>query len=442
MSEFVQAAAELLPTQQLDWLSSFQEQGRSQWLSKQFPNRKTENWKYTSLHSLAEGNYLRWSEAANHGNLKEQVSIPDFDAHRIVFVNGCYDVALSSLDLPDGLEVCSFGEASDEQQALIREHLGSVVEQGTHQFAALNASWVQEGVFIRVKSKTVVEKPVQVVYLTTAQEYNFSVQQRCLVLVEPLAEVTVLESFTSTGEAQNSFTNGVTELVVSENASLKHVRLHVEEEQALHIGGVHVSLAANARFDSFHLGLGSAVKRIDITINHEDKGTECNLNGIYLARNNQLVDYHTTIEHKAPHGRTSEVFRGIISDQAKAVFNGRIHIHKDAQKVLAELSNKNLLTSQQAEVDTKPELEIYADDVQCAHGATIAQLDDKSLYYMQARGVDRDKARILLSFGFINELINDLSDHALQVYIRHQVQFMFTDQSSDLAEVGEDVFYE
>jgi Fe-S cluster assembly protein SufD len=185
----------------------------------------------------------------------------------------------------------------------------------------------------------------------------------------------------------------------------------------MHIGGVHARLDRDSLLDSFHLALGSELKRIDLAVEYTGPGAHCDLNGIYLLRGSEHVDYHSTIEHAVPHCTTDEVFRGIIGDEARAVFNGRIHIHPDAQKTRAELSNKNLLTSASAEINTKPELEIYADDVQCAHGATVAQLDEGMLHYLRTRGVGRDEAEVMLSYGFINELVEALDNEALKDFL-------------------------
>ncbi|MEX1056560.1 MAG: Fe-S cluster assembly protein SufD, partial [Natronospirillum sp.] len=197
----------------------------------------------------------------------------------------------------------------------------------------------------------------------------------------------------------------------------KHSRLNLEQEDLLHVGGVHVNLSRNARLNGFTLAIGSRLKRIDYQVSHCGEGAELILNGVYLPRGRQLVDYHTNVEHRVPHCTTSETFRGIIGDSARAVFNGRIHIHPQAQKSLAELSNKNLLTSNKAEVDTKPELEIYADDVKCAHGATVSQLDATALYYLQSRGIARAEAEVMLSFGFINELLSETPEPSVQRYL-------------------------
>ena len=211
---------------------------------------------------------------------------------------------------------------------------------------------------------------------------------------------------------------------------MQHYRINLEQEELIHIGGVHVDLWRDARYSGFTLAEGSVLKRIDYQLNHRGQGADAKLNGVYLPRNNQLIDYHTNVEHAVPHCTTSEVFRGIIGDSARAVFNGRIHIHQDAQKTLAEMSNRNLLTSDKAEVDTKPELEIYADDVKCAHGATISQLDATAMYYLQSRGLSAAQARTMLSLGFINELLLELPQEAIRDYLQQHLQTYFAGMPS------------
>jgi len=194
----------------------------------------------------------------------------------------------------------------------------------------------------------------------------------------------------------------------------------------MHVGGVHARLLENATLNTFHLALGSVLKRIDVVVDFQGPGAHCEMNGVYLPRGEEHIDYHTCVEHAVPHCTTSETFRGIVGDSASAVFNGRIHIHKDAQKTRAELSNRNLLTSTRAEVNTKPELEIYADDVQCAHGATVAQLDEGSLHYLRTRGVPKAEAEVMLSFGFINEVVDNVRLDELRAYLRPLLAHRFS----------------
>jgi Fe-S cluster assembly protein SufD len=245
------------------------------------------------------------------------------------------------------------------------------------------------------------------------------------VVLEENAKAEIVEHYFSTTDAHSCFANALTEVHVGDNASLHHYRLNMEDEQAQHIGAVHVDLQRNARLRGFALALGSNLMRIDYQLNHRGPGAELDLQGIYLPRNKQVVDYHTNICHWVPHCTSSEVFRGIVADSAQAIFNGRIYIHPDAQKTLAELSNKNLLTSNKAEVNTKPELEIYADDVKCAHGATISQLNANARYYLQSRGLSRAEADVMLSFGFINELLEQIAQPIVHDYLQPRLAKLF-----------------
>lgn len=434
MSDFIQQAVSTPPTESASWLRDFQQRGRALWQHQSLPTRKTEAWKYTNLRQLEQGNYFSavMPEPANdadpEGDLRADFLISGLTpCATLVFVNGYFNAGLSAVgNLPAGVTLVRFADASREEAAHIADCLGGVVDSEQHIFASLNDSHLADGVFVRVEKNTRLERPIQLVWTGTRQKEAFAVSQRLLVVLEAGSEATVIEQFVSNSDSQNTFTNGISELYVRANARLRHYRLHLEQEDALHIGGVHVSLERDSQLDSFHLALGSTLKRVDIVVNHRGEGAHCSLNGVYLPRNQQHVDYHTCVEHAVPHCTTNEVFRGIIGDSARAVFNGRIHIHRDAQKTVAQLSNKNLLTSDKAEVDSKPELEIYADDVKCAHGATIAQLDEQSLHYLRTRGVSVDEARIMLSFGFINELINDIKDPPIADYLRPLLSGLFT----------------
>ena len=402
-----------IETEVPDWLQARRLAGRAAWDNGSMPTRKTEDWKYTSVFPLQQeftAAPISVDSAAELG-----LDLPDLSGSRLVFVNGHWREDLSTLVADAAIEIVRFSEANTEQSALIGEHLGTTVPGAKHLFAMLNDATLSDGVFLRVRAKSRTQNPVQLVWHNSHSESTFINNQRLLVLAESHSEASLVEHFSG---SDNAFTNGVTELVLDPGAKLNHSRLHLESPQALHIGGLHVHLDRDATLESFHLALGGKLKRIDIVINHEGAGAHCQLDGIYLLRGNEHVDYHTCIEHAVPHCTTDETFRGIIGDKARAVFNGRIHIHQHAQKTRAELSNKNLLTSASAEVNTKPELEIYADDVQCAHGATVAQLDDAMLHYLRTRGIPEDEAMVLLSYGFINALVETQALDSLRDYLK------------------------
>ncbi len=412
-----------LPGGNPDWLREVNRQGAEQWRGALWPTRKTEHWKYTSLRAVEQGDFFTSMSPEtlepNAAELAQYLTIPDLDAYRITFVNGRFCAALSSLEaLPAGVELVRFADASPDQLDVIRRNLDSVIDSGKHIFSALNKQFLQDGIFLQVAAGVQVDRPVQTVWLTTTSTGSFHVPQRLLVVLGEHAQATVIEQFVSDPWVQNNLTHGVTELCLGADARLWHYRLHLEQENAIHLGGVHARLHERAHLDSFHLATGGTLKRIDVVINHCGERAHCEMNGVYLPRDRQHVDYHTSIEHQVPNCTTNENFRGIIADEAKAVFNGRIHIHPQAQKTVARLSNRNLLTSNRAEVNTKPELEIYADDVQCAHGATIAQLDPDALYYFLSRGISQSEAQVMLSFGFINELIGRIGHAPVSGYLR------------------------
>jgi Fe-S cluster assembly protein SufD len=392
--------------------------GSESFLQQEIPTRKTEAWKFTSLYNFTsnEEGYGRLAETHNAAGLDAITTIPALNAQRLVFVNGQYSEELSSNESISN--VVRFSQANEAQQAIIADNLGTAIEQEKHLFAALNNATTTEGVLVYVGKNEQLKTNIQITHITTAQAKPFTVAARLLIVLETGAQATVVEHFASNDAEQNCFVNAITEAKVGANARLNHYRLQLMQEGSIQMGGIHVDLDRDANYDSFQLGLGAKIVRNDINVNHNVGGSHCELVGVYLPQNKQLIDFHSNIEHKVANCTTNEVFRGIMADKSKAVFNGRIHIHPDAQKTLAQLSNKNLLLSNDATINTKPELEIYADDVRCAHGATIAQLDEQARFYLRSRGISAAEADVMLSFGFINELLENLELDAVRNLIR------------------------
>lgn len=424
MSSFMQEPLAQAARRAPHWLQSLQARGLSLWEASSLPTRRTENWKYTSLAGLRQDYQLAEPGIEPLEALPDALAV-DFAGPRLVFVDGVYQAALSHMSLPEGMQLCRFDEASDTQSEQIAEHLNSSLDVEDHVFATLNTATLRDGVFLSIARNANCADPVHILWLVRAADAPTAINQRLLVLAGEGSKSCVIEQFASLESARPSFCNGVSELLLAPNAQLSHYRLQEESGDAVHIGAVHARLDRDSRLASFHLGLGSVLKRVDIVINYAGPGAHADLNGVYLPQGDEHIDYHSTVEHAVPHCTTDEVFRGIIADRATAVFNGRIHIHPNAQKTRAELSNRNLLTSAEATVNSKPELEIYADDVQCAHGATVAQLDALALHYLRTRGVSADEAKVLLSFGFINELIEELELDALRDYLRSMLASRF-----------------
>jgi Fe-S cluster assembly protein SufD len=423
MPDFMRLSLDSAAASAPPWLQDYLRAGRLRWEASALPTRKTEQWKYTSLQALQQ-HYVPAGEGATV--LAEAgVDLPAFGGFRLVFVNGRYAAEYSDGTLPRGISLVRFADADSDQAARIRRHLGEAVGREQQLFTALNDAALAEGVFLEVAAGARVEQPLHLVWVSGNQGEAFSINQRLLVLCGESSTASVIEHYAGARSEQQSFTNGVSELLLEAGATLNHYRLHQEEAAAVHIGTVHARLGKQATLNSFHLALGSVLKRVDLVVDHCGQGAHSEVNGIYLPRGNDHLDYHTCIEHRVPDCTSRETFRGIIGDEATAVFNGRIHIHRGAQKTNAQLSNRNLLTSTRAEINTKPELEIYADDVQCSHGATVSQLDEMSLHYLRSRGVSRAQAQVMLSFGFINEVIDTVRCDALRDYLHGMLQRRF-----------------
>ena len=430
-TQFQQQALHLAAAQQApQWLAALRFAGAEQWLQSSWPGRRTELWKYTSLQALQKTPFQNASGALHA--LPADVLL-DVDATRLVFVNGVLDAGASTIG-QNG--VVLFSAASAEQQALIAKHMGTVATTQRHLFASLSNALAGEGVLIHVPRGAVWEKPVYIVHVSVPETGPALVSPRLLVVVEDSAQVELIEHFATDAQSQNGFVNSLTEIHCGANSRVQHYRINLEEEHQLHIGGVHVDLWRDARYQGFTLAEGSTLKRLDYQIAHQGAGASAVLDGVYLPRHQQLLDYHTNVEHKAPHCTTAEVFRGIVADDARAVFNGRIHIHPHAQKTLAELNNRTLLTSDRAEIDTKPELEIYADDVKCAHGATVSQIDADALFYLRSRGLTLEQARSMLSFGFINELLQGIAQPAVRDYLHRHLQKVFSEAAPEATFAG------
>ncbi|WP_428242185.1 Fe-S cluster assembly protein SufD [Gynuella sp.] len=402
----------------LPWLDQYRQQARAVVASMVMPARKTEHWLNTPvtrvLNTLADESTYDQPETED---IQSSYRVNDLDADTLVFVDGEFRSELSDAVEVEGITLTAFSGADDHHRAMITEHLGSVFSQVQnpfdHIFAYQNNSLIKDGMLLRVGKNVRLPRPLRVVHVSTQGSRADLPAHRLLCLLDSGAQASLIEQFVTLGQGEATFGNHLAEISLADNAQLKHYRLSLETDAAVAIAGVHVSLQRSAVYDAFNIGLGGLCKRTDIHVTHRGEGAQCVLKGVYLPREKQHIDYHTCIEHAVPNCTTDEVFRGIMADESKAVFNGRIHIHPDAQKTLAELSNKNLLLSPKAEIYTKPELEIYADDVRCAHGATVSQIDDKALYYMQSRGISRKEAEVMLSFGFINELIEQIEIEAL-----------------------------
>jgi Fe-S cluster assembly protein SufD len=386
-------------TQQIgNWLDQFTKQpsspfqglrqlGFARFTELGFPTTHNEDWRFTNVAPIARRSFQR-AEACEVD--ADSLAPWTTAGIRLVFVNGVLWGRPSVL--PKGVQAGNL--TPDAEQYLAKQ-----VSFQDNTFVALNTAFLNEGAYIRVARGTVVEEPIHVVYVSTGDCHT---EPRGLVVVGPEAQCTIVETYVGAG---SYFTNAVTEIVASDSAVVDHYKVTVEAPEAYHIASLHATLGRSTNFSSHSISLGGALVRNDAGATLSE-GTEATLNGLYIVNGTQHVDNHTSIDHAKPHANSHELYKGILDGKASAVFNGRILVRKDAQKTDSKQTNKNLVLSDEAVIDTKPELQIFADDVRCTHGATIGQLDAESMFYLQSRGIGRSDARSLLTYAFAQDIID------------------------------------
>ncbi len=389
-----------------DFLAPMRQQALSKLQTQGWPHPRSEEWRFTPLTSIKE----RAVEAKSPAGHYDVPQIDGLSAIDLVFVDGLLVTDLNRISLPNGLNIYAISDASSAAQTKITALFGHV-KPTRHVFGLVNDALCQQGIYIEVDENCNIDTPLRIVNLATK---NGDAHTRALVNLGKNSQLKVIEY--GSGSA-DSFTTAFAEYVIGQEARLEHYRFALFTGAAKQVGGSHFSLQDKANLNSTFVAYGSELSRLDVDIIHAGEHANAKMNAIYLLAEGEFFDLHSTIEHAMPNGTTEENARGIIGDRARAVFSGRIHIHRDAQKTLAELNNRNLLLSRRAMINTKPELEIYADDVKCAHGATVAEIDEQALYYLLSRGIRRSKALVMLNFGFIQELVNDIDDAHIRTWL-------------------------
>ncbi|NOS72655.1 MAG: Fe-S cluster assembly protein SufD [Verrucomicrobia bacterium] len=396
------------------WLLPIRKAGMARFSELGLPTQKHEDWRFTNTTAIASRPFAPVFESTN------SVTAPDLKdfafsklpGSRLVFVNGHFAPKLSSIaKLPDGVRVSNLASALTTDAAFLEKHLGRYAQNADNGFSALNQAFFLDGGFVHVPAGKVVEETVQFIYVATADQSGATIHPRNLVIAEANSSVTIVESYVSLGGA-GYFTNAVTELLVGDNARLEYVKFQDEAEDAFHIAAFHGEFGRASNVSVHSFALGAKLSRNNIRTKLAGEGLECILNGLYLTRGEQLADHHMIVEHAQPHCASHEYFNGILDDKSRGVFHGRILVREIAQKTDAKQTNKNLLLSDDATADTKPQLEIYADDVKCTHGATIGQLNDESIFYLRSRGIGTENARRMLIHAFAGEIIERIQHEA------------------------------
>ena len=392
-----------LPGAATPWLARLRRDALARFAGTGVPTRRDEEWKYTSLSLLDKERFTSLVNGTERNVTRDEVdaiAIEGLGAHLVVFVDGCYAPALSRVgSLPAGATLAPLARLLAEPPGSLQPLLAPVPNATV--FAQLNTAFMSDGLYLHLARGTVVEAPIHLVFIATAA--GRAVHPRNIVLAAPGARATIIEHYAGGDGAY--FTNALTQIVAADGASVEHFKLQQEGADALHIGGIHAAQARASRFASRSIALGGALARTDITTSFDAEGCEATFDGLYILDGRQHVDHHTRIDHAKPNGTSRELYRGVLDGGSRAVFNGKVVVHAGAFGSDARQANHNLLLSRDAEVDTKPQLEIYAHDVKCTHGATVGQLDAAQLFYLRSRGIDEPAARALLTHAFAREVI-------------------------------------
>ena len=403
-----------LEEQRLKALSKFSEQG--------FPSSHEEEWRYTNVSAIEKKLFSP--------TINKTINLVDIEwlklyqlqeAWSVVLVDGHFSAELSSLDdLPVDVLVMGMADALQKLPETLENYINQSVNIDENSFIAFNTAWFTDGLFVSVNAKRILEKPIQVLHVATQQDVLAAT--RTVIILDKMAEASIIETYVGYNNAYLSST--VTEVFVGQNAHLTLYKMQCESEKAYHFGGIYVKQDRDAHFTHHNFAFGALLARSDIHTDL-DHASECELNGLYLGVKRQHIDSHTRINHIKPHGISRELYKGVLDNRARGVFQGRVIVAKDAQQTDSQMNNRNLLLSDDAEADSKPQLEIYADDVKCGHGVTVGQLDEKSIFYLQSRCIDEEVARNILTFAFANEMVDRVKIKVLHEMILEQVLIRF-----------------
>jgi Fe-S cluster assembly protein SufD len=392
------------------WLANLREKAGAAFESLDFPTTRNEEWKYTNVGPILKVPYRESFDPELKGLKRltardiEPFTFAESRDSQLVFVNGAFSRELSNLASANGCAAGNLAEIPSEHANVAREHLAAYADYRDATFTALNTASLGDGAFVYVPGGKAVDAPIHLLFVSTAEEPVAS-HPRVLIVAGAGAVATVIESYVSLGEGIY-FTNAVTEVVVKEDAVITHYRLQQESEQAFHVGATQVHQERASNYASYAVSLGARVARHDLNVALTDENIETTIDGLYVVTGEQHTDSHTSIDHQKPRSVSNQLYKGILDGRSRAIFNGKVFVREGALLTDARQLNKNLLLSSDAHVDTKPQLEIFADDVKCAHGATVGQLEDEELFYLTTRGITPERARALLTYGFAEDVIS------------------------------------
>ena len=389
------------------WLRELREAAFSRFCSVGFPTTRDEDWRFTNISALVRTQF-RLARGSATSLIAADLApwAMEGAAARLVFVDGRFEPALSNSDaLPRGVTVNGLAKEIAQHPDSIAKHFGRYLNTERDPFCALNTAFAEDGAYIHVRRGTVVEQPIHLLFISTAGASPAMTHPRNMVVVEDEGQASIVEDYVSYGGEMPAFSNAVTELVAGGSANVTHTMIEREHLQTYNFSTLRIQQARSANVHSHSLLLGGALVRNNVHPVLAGEGGECLINGLFIGGGRQHLDNYMLVEHASPHCASRQFYNGILDDHSHGVFHGRIIVHKDAQKTDAKQTNRNLLLADDAQIDTKPQLEIYADDVKCTHGATIGQIEENALFYLRSRGIDEVAARGLLLEAFAGECI-------------------------------------
>ncbi len=400
------------------WLRTLRQSNFERFNEAGFPTTRDEDWRFTSVSAIARTNFQL---SQNGHRLPSRQQLEKFQvagsACLLVFVDGRYAPELSSIpNLAKGVKVASLAAELSADPAAIEPYLGRYLNTQRDAFAALNTALFEDGAFVQIDSRTVLEEPIHLLFVATAHEAPTMTHPRNLIVAGSESHATIIEEYVSLGGAP-ALCNTVTELVAGDNTVISHYMIEREDKQAFNISTLRIEQGRHANIASHSVLIGGALVRNNVHPVLAGEGGECLINGLFIGNGQQHLDNYMLVEHAKPHCGSRQFYNGILDGSSHGVFHGRIVVHKDAQKTDAKQTNRNLLLSDHAQIDTKPQLEIYADDVKCTHGATIGQIEENALFYLRSRGIDETAARRLLLQAFASECLDRMKEGAARTHV-------------------------
>jgi Fe-S cluster assembly protein SufD len=399
------------------WLAPLRKQAFERFQAVGYPSTRLEDWKYFNLAPLRKTRFQHVPERKRVALRRE--TLAGFEVHcltgaQLVFVDGYFEPTLSTTrTLPEGIELGDLATAIQAKRDVLEKHLGKHATMDTNPFVALNTAMLHDGAFVHVARGVQVQDPIHLLFVSTGATGATVSHPRTTIVLEEGASLNLVEDYVSTTDA-TYFTNPVTEIALEASAVLDYYKLERESKNAYHIAATQVRQSRDSSFESTSISFGGLSVRNDVCVTLDAPGASCSLNGLNVIGDHQLVDDHTVILHRQPHCTSQELYKSILDGHAEGVFNGAILVAQDAQKTSSRQTNRNLVLSQHALMNTKPQLEIHADDVKCSHGATVGELDEESLFYLRTRGIDRDTSRRILTYAFANDVLARIRQEPLR----------------------------